>query len=163
MQNQIFQLTGVDLVVPVEGIEGAKAYPLGPNCRAPLFDSKENILYIKSTDANGFPTVKAYDFTERIVIDENSPNAVSLNDIRSLIREELGLIKEDLINAQQPISTNNSTTSNSANVNANSAANKHNSYAAKSPARNNQAKQSGANTPGMEFGEEQRKSSAVVN
>ena len=163
MQNQIFQLTGVDLVVPVDGIEGAKAYPLGPNCRAPLFDSKENILYIKSTDTNGFPVVKAYDFTERIVIDENSPSAVSLNDIRSLIREELGIIKEELINVQQPISTNNNSTNGTTNVNTNSAANKHNSYAAKSTTRNNQSKQSGSNTSSVEFGEEQRKSSAVVN
>jgi hypothetical protein len=40
MQSNVFQLTGVDLVVPVSGFEGAKSYPLGPSCRAPLFDDK---------------------------------------------------------------------------------------------------------------------------
>ena len=105
LQQNLMQLTGVDLVVPTHGIEGAKAYPLGLNCRVPLFDDTEDVFYIKSTDANGFPTVKKYRFTEEVIIDpNNSGNGVALQDIRTLIREELGSIKEELINAQQPIS-----------------------------------------------------------
>lgn len=109
MQNNLLQLSGVDLVVPTHGIEGAKAYPLGPNCRAPLFDDTEDVFYIKSTDANGFPTVKKYRFEEEVTIDtNNSGNGVALKDIRSMIREELLNVKEELLNAQQPISTANS-------------------------------------------------------
>ena len=105
MNNNLIQLTGVDLVVPTHGIEGAKAYPMGPNCRAPLFDDQDDVFYIKSTDANGFPTVRKYRFTEEVIIDQNnSGNGVALQDIRSLIREELGAIKEELINGQQSIS-----------------------------------------------------------
>lgn len=106
LQQNLMQLTGVDLVVPTHGLEGAKAYPLGLNCRVPLFDDTEDVFYIKSTDANGFPTVKKYRFTEEIIIDPNNTgNGVALQDIRSLIREELGSIKEELINAQQPVPT----------------------------------------------------------
>ena len=109
MQQNLIQLSGVDLVVPTHGIEGAKAYPLGPNCRAPLFDDTEDVFYIKSTDANGFPTVRKYRFEEEVMIDtNNSGNGVSLQDIRSLIREELGLVKEDILNAQQSVSATNS-------------------------------------------------------
>ena len=149
MQNQMFQLNGVDLVVPVKGIEGAKAYPLGPNCRAPLFDDSEDILYIKTTDTNGFPSIKAYDLSERILIDENSPSAVSLNDIRSLIREELSNIKEDIINAQQPVPTNDSSTSNESPVSANV---KYNGKSVTEYKPRN-GKQSGANSSVVEHNE----------
>ena len=44
--------------VYVTGIEGARAYPLPPNSDMPLFDSKEDVLYVKTTDGAGFPTVK---------------------------------------------------------------------------------------------------------
>ena len=105
MQN-LMQLAGVDLIVPIHGIEGAKAYPLGANCRAPLFDDSDDVFYIKSTDANGFPTVKKYRFTEELIIDpNNSGNGVALQDIRAMIREELQGVKEELINAKQSVST----------------------------------------------------------
>ena len=105
MQN-FMQLTGVDLIVPIHGIEGAKAYPLGANCRAPLFDDSDDVFYIKSTDANGFPTVKKYRFTEELIIDPgNTGNGVALQDIRNMIREELQGVKEELINAKQSVST----------------------------------------------------------
>ena len=70
MNNNLIQLTGVDMVVPTHGLEGAKAYPMGPNCRAPLFDDQDDVFYIKSTDANGFPTVRKYRFTEEVLIDQ---------------------------------------------------------------------------------------------
>ena len=44
--------------VYVTGIDGARAYPLPPNSDMPLFDSKEDVLYVKTTDGAGFPTVK---------------------------------------------------------------------------------------------------------
>ena len=100
-QQNLFQLTGIDQVIPVHGIEGAQAYSMGPNCRVPLFDDSENVFYIKSTDANGFPTLKTYDFSERVEIDETK---FSLNDIRSIIRDELSTIREELVNGQQSVS-----------------------------------------------------------
>ena len=153
MQNQMFQLSGVDLVVPVKGIEGAKAYPIGPNCRVPLFDDSEDILYVKTTDTNGFPSIKAYDLNERVLIDENSPSAVSLNDIRSLIREELMNVKEDIINAQQPISKYDSSATNDATV---SSVAKHNgSTKPANSYRSNNGKQSAANSSVVERNEKQ--------
>ena len=151
MQQNMFQLSGVDLVVPVKGIEGAKAYPLGPNCRAPLFDDSEDILYVKTTDANGFPSIKAYDLSERVLIDENSPSAVSLNDIRQLIREELMNVKEDLINAQQPVPKHDSSTTTAANVVPTNI-----KYNGKSNAGNSRSKQSTTNTAAVEHSEKQQ-------
>lgn len=49
----------------VVGIEGARAYQVPPNSSVPLFDSNNDILYVKSTDASGFPTIRTFDFVER--------------------------------------------------------------------------------------------------
>ena len=105
MQANMFQLTGVDQCIRVHGLEGAKAYAMGANCRVPLFDDNEDLLYVKRTDENGFPSIRVFELTERVTIDSNNANqGIALNDIRALIREELNFMKEEILNAQQPIS-----------------------------------------------------------
>ena len=85
---------------------------MGANCRVPLFDDSEDILYIKQTDSNGFPTIREFELKERVVIDSNNTgNGVALDDIRAMIREEIGAAfstKEMNSNAKQSVSTTNS-------------------------------------------------------
>ena len=50
-------------LIRVTGIDGAKAYQMPPNSVVPLFDNDNDIMYIKSTDGAGFPTIKAFAFT----------------------------------------------------------------------------------------------------
>ena len=57
MQNQV----GNNLI-RVTGMEGAKAYQMQPNSTVALFDSNEDIMYIKSTDGAGFPTIRTFGF-----------------------------------------------------------------------------------------------------
>ena len=49
-------------LVSVTGIDGAKAYQLPPNSKMPLFDESDDILYLKTTDAAGYPTIKTFSF-----------------------------------------------------------------------------------------------------
>ena len=49
-------------LIRVTGIDGAKAYQMNPNSVVPLFDSDNDIMYIKSTDGAGFPTIEAFRF-----------------------------------------------------------------------------------------------------
>lgn len=49
-------------LIRVTGIDGARAYQMQANSVVPLFDSDNDIMYIKSTDGAGFPTIKAYTF-----------------------------------------------------------------------------------------------------
>lgn len=49
-------------LVSVTGIEGAKAYQLPPNSSMPLFDGNQDLLYVKTTDAAGYPTIKTFRF-----------------------------------------------------------------------------------------------------
>lgn len=116
MQN-IFQLSGVDQIIPTKGFEGAKSYPLGPNSRVALFDDSENVFYVKSTDENGFPTIRVFDYTERLP--EEDLKSITINDLKSIIKES---IKEELSNGQQFISeSRNSTTAVPSFDNANTA------------------------------------------
>lgn len=42
-------------LIRVTGMDGAKAYQMGPNSCVPLFDSDNDIMYIKSTDGAQVP------------------------------------------------------------------------------------------------------------
>ena len=52
----------VNGLISVTGIEGAKAYQLPPNSSMPLFDQNNDYLYVKTTDAAGYPTIKTFRF-----------------------------------------------------------------------------------------------------
>ena len=52
----------VNGLISVTGIEAARAYPLPPNSSMPMFDADKDVMYVKTTDGAGFPTVKAYEF-----------------------------------------------------------------------------------------------------
>lgn len=151
MQSPIFQLTGVDQVIPVKGFEGAKAYPLGANSRVPLFDEDEDVFYIKATDENGFPSLRTFDYKERIAEEEKT---ITLNDIRAIIKEELANAKEELRNGQQSIpETRVSTNANGSTINdAEHAITKHSSSAASYTKPKPQSRQ---NTSALANGKEQ--------
>ena len=49
----------------VQGINAAKSFPVAPNTSIPLFDSEANVIYIKSADASGMPSIKILDYVVR--------------------------------------------------------------------------------------------------
>ena len=59
------QVTQGPQLIKVNGLESAKAYQTVPNSTIALFDANEDIMYIKTTDASNFPTIRAFDFVER--------------------------------------------------------------------------------------------------
>ena len=50
-------------VVRVSGENGAKAYQMGANSSALLLDESGSMVWLKTTDGAGFPTISAYDIT----------------------------------------------------------------------------------------------------
>ena len=50
MNNQLFPQQITQNLIRVNGIEGAKAYQMSANSTVALFDTNEDIMYIKSTD-----------------------------------------------------------------------------------------------------------------
>lgn len=89
----ILQQTGL---IQVTGMEGAKAYPLAPNSVAALFDADRDVMYIKRTDAGGYPTIAAYEFKP---LQEAAPSAQP----EYVTREEFNELKEMIANGKQPV------------------------------------------------------------
>lgn len=52
-------------IIWVQGVEGAKAYPVGAGNNVLLMDSEESVFYIKSTDPSGMPMpLRAFKYSE---------------------------------------------------------------------------------------------------
>ena len=69
-QNNAFQGVGnvgtnTNALIWVQGEGAAKSYPVAPNTSVPLWDSEANVIYIKSADASGMPSIKVLDYTIR--------------------------------------------------------------------------------------------------
>lgn len=63
-QTNQFQ-NGTSSLIWVQGEGAAKSYPVAPNTSVPLWDSEANVVYIKSADASGMPSIKVLDYTVR--------------------------------------------------------------------------------------------------
>ena len=49
----------------VQGEQAAKSYLVAPNTTVQLWDSEEKVIYLKSADASGMPSMKVLDYTIR--------------------------------------------------------------------------------------------------
>ena len=57
----------------VQGLEGAKGFLVAPNNTVVLWDTENPVIYVKSADASGIPSMRVLDFTERNTDTSNSP------------------------------------------------------------------------------------------
>lgn len=52
-------------IIWVQGEAGAKSYLVAPNTTVQLWDSENQVIYLKSADASGMPSMKILDYTIR--------------------------------------------------------------------------------------------------
>ena len=52
-------------IIWVQGEAAAKSYLVAPNSTVQLWDSEEKVIYLKSADASGMPSMKVLDYTIR--------------------------------------------------------------------------------------------------
>ena len=64
-------------IIWVSGEAGAKAYLVAPNTTVQLWDSENQVVYLKSADASGMPSMKILDYTIRDTSPVNAPVAAS--------------------------------------------------------------------------------------
>lgn len=91
MQNQNQQQSSG--IIWVQGEAGAKSYLVAPNTTVQLWDSEAQVIYLKSADASGMPSMRVIDYTIR----DNTPQNASFapkNDFAT---------KDDIINIQKQI------------------------------------------------------------
>ena len=70
----------------VQGIEGAKAYPVGAGNSVLLMDSDAQYMYIKTADNTGMPTLKVYEYKEVV---ENKTQAEPIDMGKYVTKKEL--------------------------------------------------------------------------
>ena len=83
----------------IQGEQAAKSYLIAPNSTVVLFDSESEVIYIKSADASGMPSMKILDYTIRDSA-KNTPNSLSgvANDNLSnyATKDEIKAISEQI-------------------------------------------------------------------
>ena len=98
MQNQPQQQPQMNSgIIWVQGEAAAKSYPIAPNSSVPLWDSEANVIYIKSADMSGMPSIKILDYTMRDV----APRAAEIQpqsdfatkDDISILEKEISSLK----------------------------------------------------------------------
>lgn len=107
-------------LIRVTGIDGAKAYQMPPNSVAALFDDSYDIMYVKSTDGAGFPTIRVFDFYEHkaeTVLQQNSVNSENFATRQELqtLQQEIEQVKEMLSNGKQSVPEQQPATANEPN------------------------------------------------
>ena len=90
--QQIYSQEQIQNLIRVNGIDGAKTYQMPANSTVALFDCNEDIMYIKTTDGAGFPSIRTFAFTE--VKEQNKP----VQQIDYISREEFEEFKKELMN-----------------------------------------------------------------
>ena len=101
--QQIFPQEQTQNLIRVNGIDGAKAYQMNANSTVALFDSNEDIMYIKNTDGAGFPSIRMFKFEE---VNETTNNEEKQDYISRKEFEEFK--KEIMNNGKQSISRSKS-------------------------------------------------------
>ena len=101
--QQIFPQEQPQNLIRVNGIDGAKAYQMNANSTVALFDSNEDIVYIKNTDGAGFPSIRMFKFEE---VNETTKSEEKQDYIS---RKEFEEFKKELMNnGKQSISRSKS-------------------------------------------------------
>lgn len=76
----------------VQGETGAKSFLVGPGKTVPLWDSEAQVIYMKSADASGMPSMKILDYTIREY--PNCPPKSSSDNAEYATKNEVENIKD---------------------------------------------------------------------
>lgn len=76
-------------IIWVQGEAGAKSYLVAPNTTVQLWDSEDQVIYLKSADASGMPSMRILDYTIRQSTQPTMPQNLSQRDERYVTKEEL--------------------------------------------------------------------------
>ena len=83
----------------VQGESGAKSYLVAPNQTVTLWDSEANVIYLKSADASGMPSIRILDYTMRDTAqrqpDVKMSGYATMDEIKRL-QNEINALKERL-------------------------------------------------------------------
>lgn len=75
----------------VQGEAGAKSYLVAPNSMVDLWDSEQPVIYMKSADASGVPSMRIIDYTYRdMPVEGDYVTRKELQDFKAYIERLVG-------------------------------------------------------------------------
>ena len=80
-------------IIWIQGMESARAYQTAPNSTVVLFDSEEQVIYIKSADMQGRPSMRILDYTIRTDAPRTAQNALYGNDAQIPTKEDINALQ----------------------------------------------------------------------
>lgn len=85
-------------IIWVQGEVGARSYLVSPNTKVALWDSEAPIIYIKTSDQNGVPSMRIIDYTYRDVPqqsqNQNNQSIYVTTDEFTTLKEEVTRLKD---------------------------------------------------------------------
>lgn len=106
MQQQMMLQQSQEQTGPiwVQGEAGAKSYMVAAGKTVPLWDSEAQVIYMKSADPSGMPSMKVLDYTIREggqlpQKKEDGPEYATKNEVKTIkedLKHEIDTIKESL-------------------------------------------------------------------
>lgn len=91
-------------IIWVQGEAGAKSYLVAPNNTVQLWDSEEQVIYLKSADASGMPSMKVLDYTIRNANPSSAVPATVHDEDKYVTKEELKAFQETIERRLQTLS-----------------------------------------------------------
>lgn len=79
----------------VQGEAGAKSYMVAPNQTVVLWDSEAEVIYLKSADASGMPSIKILDYTIR----DNGPKTAEIPAVNGFATKDEVFALQKEVNA----------------------------------------------------------------
>lgn len=83
-------------IIWVQGEAGAKSYLVAPNTTVQLWDSENNVIYLKSADSSGMPSIKILDYTIRENGSQTPLNGLKTN-IEYVTKDEFEKFKAEIL------------------------------------------------------------------
>lgn len=93
--QQQAQNTQQNGIIWVQGEAAAKSYLVAPGQTVQLWDSEEKVIYLKSADGSGMPSMKVLDYTIRGEAEAKPTEYATKEDLAAL-SEKIEKLKADL-------------------------------------------------------------------
>ncbi len=83
-------------IIWVQGEAGAKAYLVAPGNTVQLWDSENQVIYLKSADMSGMPSMRVLDYTERAAAPKPAPVGPQAPQVQYVTLEEFNALADRL-------------------------------------------------------------------
>lgn len=81
----------------VQGEAGAKSFLVAPNTTVQLWDSENPVIYLKSADASGMPSIKVIDYTIRNAQNDVKKTPLENETKEYATKEDMAALKAELM------------------------------------------------------------------